>query len=154
MDQCITTSEKHYVTFYSPGTLMSETTTEPIRAWNRELAVAMSKTIVERYGARPFAFRFLTRLEAEPVRTDRGTMTVEPKETARSGLHFLGGTILTLSDVETRADPRDAILISNMRCNKIERVVENTNSWKSVTPFAPGDVVVDSNGAIVAEASR
>ena len=47
--------EQHFVTFYSPGTFVSETSTEPIDSWDVEKAVAMSRGIVERHGAKPYA---------------------------------------------------------------------------------------------------
>lgn len=131
-----TVAQKHHVTFYSPGTLFSETTTLPIPSWDRELAVAMSKTVTERYGAKPYGFKFSTETDG--------------KETARSGMHHLGGKILTLADVEARQDPRDDILLTNMRCNGWDRVIENTNSWKNTARLDPGDVVVDGDGVIVA----
>lgn len=58
-------------------------------------------------------------------------------------MYYLGGKILTLKDVEARNDPGDRILISNMRGNDLDRVIENCNSWKVTQPFLKGDEVVD-----------
>lgn len=150
----IETKEVHYVTFYSPGTLFSETTAKPIHAWDAELAVAMSRTIVERYGARPYGFRFTTNVEAAPVQSDRGPLAVEPKQIAKSGMHFIGGTVLTTADVVARADPADEILLFNMRCNGYGRVIEIVNGYRTTQVMEDKDVVVDENGRIVSSVQR
>lgn len=143
------TREAHYVTFYSPGTLMSERTTKSIHAWDLELAVAMAKTITKRYDARPYGFYFSTMLEAvDVVETDRGSLMVQPRQIAKSGMHYLGGTVMTIQDVEARDDPNDSILISNMRINSWEHVVEVTNGYRSTHLFSPGDVIVGENGLV------
>jgi hypothetical protein len=125
----------HFVTFYSPGTFVSEQSQQPIDGWNIEAAKAMALTVSERYGATPYAFRFSTR--------SRGPADLDSKTSAASGLYYLGGTILTLAEVEARGDERDRILISNMRCNGYERVIENRNSWLFTGPLSDGDTVLD-----------
>ncbi len=140
----------HRVTFLSPGTFVAEQSSCPADSWDVAAAVNKSADVVERYGAKPYAFYFTTSLSAPDVPDGLGGfLKVEARETARSGLHFLGGTVLTVADVEARNDPREEILLSNMRGNRWV-VVENVNSWKSVNPFGERDVVVDSLGAIVA----
>lgn len=37
--------EQHFVTFYSPGTFVAETTAKPVESWDVDLAVAMSSDI-------------------------------------------------------------------------------------------------------------
>ena len=47
--------EKHFVTYYSPGTFVAETTEEPIDSWDVEVAKKRAKNIKERYGdEKPF----------------------------------------------------------------------------------------------------
>ena len=41
--------QRHYVTFYSPGSFYAETTTKEIEGWNIETALEISKEIVEIY---------------------------------------------------------------------------------------------------------
>lgn len=139
----------HYVTFYSPGTLFSESTTKPIAAWDAAIAVQMSEKVTERYGARPYAFKFLTRVEADPVPDgEGGKLNVEPRTVEESGMHFLGGTVLTIEDVERRAGDNE-ILLSNMRCNGYLFVVEKIDRFRTTHPLQERDVVVDATGKVV-----
>lgn len=127
--------EKHFVTFLSPGTLFHEMTTREIDSWNVEKAKEQASTITERYNAKPFGFYFTTRT--------RGDDDFDSRETARSGIYYLGGTIKTLADIEAENDPYNKILISNMQINNIERVIVNTNSYKVTQEFRPQDVILD-----------
>ena len=131
----MSTMERHFVTFYSPGTFVSEATERPIDSWDVEKAVVMAGEIVERYGARPYGFRFSTR-----VRRDQD---LDSRETDKSGLYFLGGRVETLAEVEARNDPKEEILRANMRGNGYDRIVVNDNSWRSTMPLGPKDVVLD-----------
>jgi hypothetical protein len=126
--------KKHYVTFSSPGTFISEQTTKPIDSWDVDLAVEMSKEIKERHGALPYGFHFSTR--------KRGFKDMDSKEVKRSNMYFLGGKVLTLADVETQNDPSNKVLISNMKINGWDRVIENNNSWKITLPLNDDDVIL------------
>lgn len=77
--------EKHFVTFYSPGIFVSEETTKPVDAWGVDTAVEMAHAIEERYGARPYGFRFSTRARNDD---ELGSRVVR-----RSGLYWLGGKV-------------------------------------------------------------
>lgn len=105
----------HFVTFYSPGTMVAETTIEPIDNWDVPVAEEMAKSIIERHGARPYGFCFTTR--------ERSDSDLDSKETARSGMYYLGGKVLTLNDVRDR-DGLSSILYKNMECNGYARVIE------------------------------
>lgn len=132
--------KKHYVDFFSPGSFVSEQTTRELLGpdvGSVVVAVNLARTIKERYDARPFGFQFVER--------ERGPDDFGSYEVFRSGMYFLGGTVLTLGDVIARNDPKDKILISNMRVNNIARIVENTNSWTSVHALTSKDVVLDMN---------
>lgn len=126
--------EKHFVTFYSPGTFVPEETTKPIESWDVPTAIRMSKGITERHSAVPFGFRFTTRGRTEE--------DLDSKVVARSPMYYLGGKIETLADVEARNDPSETILRQNMEFNKIERVIVNTNSWKHTAEFHEGDILL------------
>lgn len=141
---------KHYVTFYSPGTFVHEQTTREIGEWNPRKAVALAEKIVERHGAKPFGFRFETRSCAPDIDDGAGGVIPGAQKTMKtSGLHFLGGTLETIDDIERRGDPREDILVSNMRCNEYPIVCVNTNSWKSVQPFEQDSVIVGPDGAVL-----
>lgn len=125
---------RNFVTFYSPGTFVPEETTLPIDKCDIDTAIELSSEIVERYGARPFGFRFSVR--------GRANDELDSKELYKSPMYYLGGTVLTLTDVEERNDPKDDILIRNMKDNNIERVVVNDNSWRSTFALNDGDIVL------------
>jgi len=126
--------EKQFVEFYSPGTIVPETTTEPIDSWDIKKAIKMSREIKERHGATPYGFRFKTR--------GRREKDLDSKEIKRSGVYYLGGVILTLADVIAENDPMNDILISNMRGNKIKRVIRNNNSWRFIGRLNKEDIVL------------
>lgn len=117
----------HFVTFFSPGTFVHETTTRPIDSWDIETAKVMADSIVERYGATPFGFQFTTR--------SRGDEDLDSKISATSPMYFLGGTVEALAEVKARATDNDRILISNMEGNGWDRVVTNTNCGSASSRF-------------------
>lgn len=125
--------EKHFVTFYSPGTITAETSTKEIDAWDTAAACEMARGIKERYDAVPYGFRFSTR--------GRGPDDLDSKKIATSGFYYLGGKIETLAEVEAR-EP-GSILASNMRINRWDRVVTNNNSWRWTQPLRPDDTVLE-----------
>ena len=126
--------KKHFVTFLSPGTMVSETTTKAISAWDTNKAIGMAKDIKERHAATPYGFYFFTK--------ERKEEDFDSKETKRSNTYYLGGEIFTLEDIKNRNDPKDKILISNMECNGYDRIIENKNSWKSTHPLKESDIVL------------
>lgn len=126
--------KKHFVTFWSPGTFCPEESTMPIESWDIKTALEMASGINERYNARPFGFSFSTR--------SRGPEDLDSKQTAKSPMYYLGGTVRTLAEVEAEANPDEKILLSNMRGNKIAHVITNTNSWKHTAEFKDGDVLL------------
>ena len=81
--------QKHFVTFYSPGTFVDESTTKPIDSWDVERAKEMARSIIERYEASPFGFRFTTRERADDELDSRVAKT--------SPMYYLGGTVETFS---------------------------------------------------------
>lgn len=125
----------HFVTFFSPGTFVAETSTRPIEEWNTELACEMAHEITERYNATPYGFRFHTR--------ERGPNDLDSEQTQQSAIYYLGGKIETLAEIEARDDPSEKVLLSNMKTNGYDRVLVNTNSWKWTAPLEPGDIVLD-----------
>jgi hypothetical protein len=132
------TMTQHFVTFYSPGTFVSEETTRPVDGWDVEAAKKMAATVLERYNATPYGFRFTTR--------SRGPKDLDSKVTSTSPFYYLGGTVETLAEVKARATDKDRILVSNMEGNGYERVITNTNSWRFTAPLQPGDIVLDWQG--------
>jgi len=142
-------TRKHFVTFESPGTFVHETTTKPIESWDPKLAVEMAEQIKERYNATPFGFYFTTALCAEPVPDgEGGALNVEPKQVAKSGRHFLGGTLETVDDVRARRDPKETILLSNMEGNRTPIIITVIRGYKSTHVFGESDCIVGPDGKI------
>ncbi len=125
----------HFVTFYSPGTFVAETSTKPIQLWDVDAAKTMARAITERYNATPYGFRFTTR--------SRGQKDLDSKVTATSPLYYLGGIVETLAQVKARATEKDRILISNMEGNGLKKIITNTNSWRWTQPLEATDVVLE-----------
>lgn len=144
------TRRKHYVVFYSPGTLCAETSRREISEWDTREAVRLSEEIVERHGATPFAFDFETCLVADPVPDgEGGTLTVEPKRVKRSARHYLGGDVETFDAIVKRDDSTEVILRENMRCNGWPLVVVMTKRYRSTQPFESDEKIVGPDGAIL-----
>jgi hypothetical protein len=127
--------KRHFVSFFSPGTFVEEQTTMPIDSWDVDKAMAMARTIVERYNATPFAFEFSTR--------QRGAKQLDSHVVATSHRYYLGGEVLTLAQVKERPDLANNTLIHNMEVNQIGKIIVNDNSWRWVAPLMDGDVVLD-----------
>ncbi len=144
------TYRTHSVTFYSPGTFVGESSNKPIAHWDVHEAMAMSKTIQERYNARPHSFRFQTWLESDPIPDgEGGTLEVVGKKDAESPLYFMGGKLRTYDEVLARNDPTERILLSNMRCNSMCVVIENTNSYRYTGVFDEDCILLDEQGQII-----
>lgn len=127
---------KHYVTFYSPGTFLSEETTKEIDSWDIDKAKEMARTIKERYGATPYCFKFTT--------LERGSEDFYPKQIARSkGCYYLGGQIISAEEILAGDDPKEEILRINIRCNDIKKIIINDNSWRFTGEFKDDDVLLE-----------
>lgn len=129
--------KKHFVTFYSPGTFMAEETTKEIKSWDVDKAVRMSKAIKERYNAIPYGFSFSTR--------ERKEKDLDSKVTKTSGMYYINCEVQTLEDIIAKNDPKDKILIQNMKGNGWDKIVTTVKGWQWSQPLRKGDVVVDKN---------
>lgn len=129
--------QKHFVTFYSPGTFVAETSIKEIESWDVQAAQRMADSISERYGAKPYGFRFSTR--------SRGPDDLDSSTTATSPMYYLPHCkVETLAEVEARNDPKERILLSNMRGNGYDRIIVTTEGWKCVQPLLANDVVLSA----------
>ena len=118
---------EHFVCYLSPGTFVSETTYKKIPSRDVKRAIEMAYTVVERHGATPYAFYFVTKEEDPKL--------FETKVTSYPGLYFLGGKISSIEEVEKRNNPEETVLLENMRNNNWNFIIENTNSYKFTAPF-------------------
>jgi hypothetical protein len=126
--------KKHFVTFYSPGTFVAETTEHPIDDWDVKHAQKMASKIKERYDATPYAFQFSTR--------ERRESELDSKVTKKSSMYYINCKVETLKEIEARNDPKEQILRSNMRCNGWDKIVRTTKGWGWTQPLEPTDVVL------------
>ena len=127
--------QKHFVTFYSPGTFTAEQSTREIDSWDVQAAQKMAAEITERHGAIPYGFRFSTR--------SRGPDDLDSTVTNTSPMHYLPHCkVETLAEIEARNDPTESILRSNMRSNGYDRIVVTTKGWKWAQPLSANDVVL------------
>lgn len=124
----------HFVTFYSPGTFVAETSERAIPSWDAVVAVAMAKEITERHGARPYGFRFTTRA--------RTADELDSKVVATSPMHYIGGKVETRAEVEARNDPKEENLRANMRMNDYDRIWTSTEGWRWTQPLDADAVVL------------
>lgn len=147
----MSTKEVHSVIFYSPGTLFSETSSRDVQSWDVRLALDLASDISERYGAKPFGFRFVTYTTADPVPDGiGGTLEVERKKTKESPMHYIDGCLMTLDDV--RKEPKNDTLIFNMEANGIARVVTGPvrgKNFRWTHEFHEGDLLFDFDGKTV-----
>ena len=127
--------EKHFVKFFSPGTIVAEDTVKPIDSWSQSLAVEMSRYITERHGATPYGFKFLTRTRAVDA--------LDSHVSATSGMYYLQGKVETLTEIKAKGDPANKILIGNMECNGWDKVVTSTKGYKWTQPFNENDVLIE-----------
>src|SRR3569832_105218 len=135
--------QQHFVTFYSPGTFVAETSSNPIALWDADLAVAMAGEIPERYGATPYGFRFSTRAREDDE--------LDSKQVAQSAVYYIGGKVETIEEVEARDDPKEEILRSNMRRNGYSRIWTSTSGWKWTQPLGDDDIVIPLPGTATAQ---
>lgn len=70
-------------------------------------------------------------------------MVLDSKQTAKSGIYYLGGKLRTLEEVKADNLPNESILRSNMEGNGYHTIIENTNSWKFTGPFQDEDTLLD-----------
>ena len=127
--------ERHFVQFFSPGTLVAETTTLDIDSWDIEKALEMASAVKERYEATPYGFRFLTR--------SRNDDDLDSKVSAKSPMYYLPHCkVETLDEVKARNDPSERILRSNMENNGYSRIVTTTEGWSWTMPLGEEDIVL------------
>jgi hypothetical protein len=115
---------QEYIEFYFPGSFVSETDVKPIAS--RSLPVVLP------LGA--YAYRFFSRQEVE-----LNGEILRGKAHDYSPMTYFGKA-LTLSEVKA-LDGDYRILISNMECNRWDRVVRTVRG--NFQPLKDGDVVIE-----------
>jgi hypothetical protein len=128
--------EKHFIEFYSPGTIISETNLIEINSWDVNKAVELSKNIVQRHNSKPYGFKFITK--------SRNEYDLDSKIIKQSNFYYLGGKIKTLTELKAENNQKDKILINNMECNGWNKIIENNNSWKITLPLNETDIILQN----------
>lgn len=141
-------NRQHYVTFFSPGSFVAESSCKPIDAWDPVEAMRLCQGITERYGAKPYGFQFETRIVADPVPDgEGGELQVTPKKVAESEIYYIDGRILKFDEVPETDSTR--IMRDNMRSNDYPIVVETTRGFRWTQPFKEHDVIVSEQGEVL-----
>ena len=103
--------EKHFVKFFSAGTFVAEQTVKEIDSWDVDKAIEMSKEITERYGAKPYGFRFFTKGRTES--------DLDSKVVARSGTYFINGVVETLEEIKAKSSKSNLSIDDAMMLNLV-----------------------------------
>lgn len=128
--------KKHFVRFFSPGTLFAEVSEREIDSWDVEVARKLAGKIMERHEATPYGFQFFTR--------KRRAGDLDSHESNHSSMYFLPHCrVDTLAEILERNNPDEEILRDNMRINGYDKVAITTKGWKITVPFRDGDVLLD-----------
>lgn len=127
------TMHKHFVTFVIPGTFFTKQSTQEIPSWDTATALEMAKSVIERYGARPYAFQFSTR--------SRGADDLDSKVTATSPNYFFGCDVYNLAEVEKKF-PDARFLITDMRNNADYRVAVPREGCKGFYSVRREDIIL------------
>ena len=129
---------KYFVRFYSPGTFVADTrvSKQPIDAWNVPLALKLSESIMEWHGARPYGFRFET--------WGRTADELDSRIVEKSGMYYIGGLVQTVADLE--GDPKNNVLIANMKGNGWDRVITSIKGYQWTQPLHADDIVLLGRG--------
>lgn len=130
------TVQKHYVEFCSPGTFFSEISRREIDAWDTGKAIEMMSDIKERYGGRPFGFRFLTH--------GRGADDLNSREIARGHFYYVNCDILTAEEILAGTDPDYATMRTNIEFNGVKRVARTRTGWLGHYPMDDEDEVIEA----------
>lgn len=125
--------KKYFVTFLSPGTFFNEVSEKEIGSYDVNAAIDMARGIRERHDARPYAFYFTTK-ELKGTGWEQKAVTVNT-----SPRYFFNNKVRTLAEIEARHDPKDNILISNMKGNDWPSIVEVNGAC---VPFRHEDILL------------
>jgi hypothetical protein len=125
----------YHVEYFIPGILMPETTTRRLECFPGDRVRVATKEAPER----AFCFVLYELPDDVPPSTDEYRVT--PKRRNVTARYYLPPcTVWTAEQLEMRNAEEFGILISNMRGNGWERVVEcRTHNWQ---PLMEGDVVL------------
>ena len=126
--------KKRYVTFYSPGTMVAETTRREVASWNVDKALKMMEGIKERHGATPYGFCFTT--------MKRGLRDFTPREVDRSGMYYINCKVQTLEEMEKTHNPAESTLLQNMKTNGWDKIVTTNSGWAWSQQLKDTDIVL------------
>lgn len=132
--------KKHFVEFQYPGItgiIFSETIVKEIESWDVQTAVDIEKNI--KATIKSYGFRFVTR--------EINDSELDSRVTKISGTYYFQGEILSLQDVVDRKNPKDSILISNMKNNDYSHVININGAYM---PFDPSkDFLVGNSFSLI-----
>jgi len=123
--------EKHFVSFYSPGSFSCEFITEEIDRWDVKKACERAKALKKECGMTPIAFDFRTRRREDDE--------LDSKLVKKSPIYHINGKIIDISQV------KDEDLLSAMRLGNFKSIVQTYNGIDHNEMFAEGDQILEIN---------
>ena len=142
----MTAVTKHYIEYRCPGTMFDEVSKVfvDLTYLTIEWAVERSEGIVQRHGAKPYAFILATSTHEEIQQN--GELLKSVPEITATGLHYLDGEVLTLADIPD--DDENHILRSKMSNNDWPAVVRTRNSYQHIGRLNTTDIVLKGTEVI------
>lgn len=129
--------ETHHVLFLFQGSMYIEERAIPVPVWDLRLALDLTQEAEARVGARPYGFRFSTRVQGSRV--------------DESGVVFVGGRVRRYEEVPNALAGRNRVLRQNMSANDHPVVCETLIKWP--LPFNEEDYLIDFDTRAVVHGS-
>lgn len=141
------TKTYYLVTYYSPGTFFSESSSYKFTEFNLWKFCQKAKEISERYDAKPYGFNFQKlEIPVDLPKTEGFKVTVEPKILEKSGTFYITGDVIFS---ENLIGKDEQILKSNLESNNNGVGIVNNNSFKFRGAFEKDDNIVNWDGLII-----
>ena len=134
----------HYlVTFYSPGTFFSETSSIRLDELDINKILKKAKGTSERYNAKPYGY---TWKQIREFFIGKEKLEKEEVLDESKGYIFITGNVIFSKDL---TNPDENIFKSNLESNAGGVGIQNFNSYKFSYFFDKNDIIIDWDGNII-----